>query len=334
MATYYYTDVADSVVKLVKAGAVVGDSKAASTKWPSSDVSVDYGGSADLWGTTLTAAEVNASDFGVVLSAAVTGGTARVDRIAVTVFFSTPAQTDTPAFLSTLWVDDDRLTFGPKVYALPRSGLTIANDPNMSTARDDARLRTSRYYRPSRMVPKTWHQHEFYAEFTPEVSTPGLQVWGIVDDGTPVRLQDAAGDPSLFRTSGHCRAFFPAGTTGNYCAIEYIIPAAGSGEADVSVVIRDARLLASLNPREKNRVLVTLVLGPGEFPDYASMMRTTKEQRDNLRSLHGQVVEYRAPAGESGYATVASVTFEEIMVKQSNTWTAHAKLELIEVLYA
>ena len=33
----------------------------------------------------------------------------------------------------------------------------------------------------SRMVPKTWHQHEFYAEFTPEVSTPGLQVWGIVD---------------------------------------------------------------------------------------------------------------------------------------------------------
>lgn len=61
----------DSVVKLVKAGSVVGDNKADTlTDWNSSvDSEVTYGGVTDLWGTTWTLAEVTATDFGAVISA-------------------------------------------------------------------------------------------------------------------------------------------------------------------------------------------------------------------------------------------------------------------------
>jgi hypothetical protein len=53
---------------------------------------VTYGGPTDLWGTTLTASDVNAMDFGAAISAsypAVSGNDwAFVDQIAVKVYFN------------------------------------------------------------------------------------------------------------------------------------------------------------------------------------------------------------------------------------------------------
>ena len=62
--------VKDTIVKLVKGGTVSGDDKADTvTRWPSTEATQTYGGAADLWGLTLTDTDVNASTFGVVLSA-------------------------------------------------------------------------------------------------------------------------------------------------------------------------------------------------------------------------------------------------------------------------
>lgn len=82
---------ADTVVSLVKGGSVVGDNKAEASWWPDGgDAPGMYGGADQLWGTTWTAAEINAADFGVVLSATNSGVTdvARVDAISITVTYS------------------------------------------------------------------------------------------------------------------------------------------------------------------------------------------------------------------------------------------------------
>lgn len=333
--TLGYHEVVDATVKLVKGGAVVGDNKAdTANDWPAANATKEYGGSTDLWGTTLNPSDVNASDFGMVISATVSSGDAYIDAVSITVYYSLPGAVDNPSYMSVLHVHSDRATAHPHIYALPRAGLMIANDPFVAKASSDARLRTSRYYRPSRNIPKTWVAYEFYAEFDPQVNTPGLEVWGIVENGTPVQLLDADGDAVTFSTNGHHRAFFPAGTTGRWCAIEYRVPATTGGEVDVAVTIREGRLIAALNPRERNRMLANLVLGPGEFPDLASMRRTVRAQRDALNTLVGQVVEYKNPLDESGYASVASVAYEETQMKVSQKWVTVAKVELHEALYS
>jgi len=88
-------------VKLVVGGTVSGNNKAAtSTKWPTSDGSVSYGGAADLWGLTLSASDVNGSGFGVVLSATSSGtnGTTSgsVDHITITVAYTEGAVVRVP----------------------------------------------------------------------------------------------------------------------------------------------------------------------------------------------------------------------------------------------
>lgn len=60
----------DKVVRLVVGGTVVGDNKAdTGTDWPASDAAAGYGGAADTWGLSPTAAQVNANDFGFVVQA-------------------------------------------------------------------------------------------------------------------------------------------------------------------------------------------------------------------------------------------------------------------------
>lgn len=84
----------DTSIRLVKAGTVVGDNKSTAAVWTNTtDAEFTYGGAADLWGTTWTPAEVNASDFGVSLQLRKIGSTSRtasVDCIRVRVYF-TPA---------------------------------------------------------------------------------------------------------------------------------------------------------------------------------------------------------------------------------------------------
>lgn len=62
-------DLLDNIVSMVKAGVISGDDKAQSVDWDASDTVVTYGGAADLWGLTWTVANINASNFGAVISA-------------------------------------------------------------------------------------------------------------------------------------------------------------------------------------------------------------------------------------------------------------------------
>lgn len=54
-------------VRLIKGGVISGDDKAAGSL-TSSDASYSFGGAADLWGLSLSEADVEASNFGVAVS--------------------------------------------------------------------------------------------------------------------------------------------------------------------------------------------------------------------------------------------------------------------------
>ena len=80
----------DATVQLLKAGAAVGTSKAVTTTWGTSYSTVGYGSTSDLWGTTWTAADVNASNFGVrfaVKNVAAVADQANLDYISITVTY-------------------------------------------------------------------------------------------------------------------------------------------------------------------------------------------------------------------------------------------------------
>lgn len=84
-------DVKDATVQLLKAGTAAGSNKATATTWPLTDTVATYGGSADLWGTTLSPSDVNNSGFGVLIQAVATAGsTARVDLVTIAVSFTDP----------------------------------------------------------------------------------------------------------------------------------------------------------------------------------------------------------------------------------------------------
>ncbi len=101
------TGLRDNEVKLVKANTVTGNNLGTSTNWGTSEVYATYGSSSNLWGTTLTPAEVNASNFGVVISARYNGlatliPSAQVDNIRMTVYYNPVLPTHLIAFTSVL----------------------------------------------------------------------------------------------------------------------------------------------------------------------------------------------------------------------------------------
>ena len=77
---------------LLKAGATTGITDHASgTDWGTTDGTVTYGSASDLWGTTWTPAQINASNFGVRLKVGnrtSSSRTASINRIRVTVTYS------------------------------------------------------------------------------------------------------------------------------------------------------------------------------------------------------------------------------------------------------
>lgn len=78
----------DSSVRLVQGGVISGDNKAAAGTWPTTDTYQTYGSATDLWGLSLTPADINASNFGVVFSAAAAlAATLQIDHIRITVSY-------------------------------------------------------------------------------------------------------------------------------------------------------------------------------------------------------------------------------------------------------
>lgn len=76
--------------RLVKAG-IVQATDGGSVAWTASDAYATYGGPADLWGDTWTAADVNDSGFGFALSVQGATGTAEVDHVRISVTYLAPS---------------------------------------------------------------------------------------------------------------------------------------------------------------------------------------------------------------------------------------------------
>lgn len=82
----------DVEVKLVKGGTVQGNNKASVDPWnPVAFAITDYGGTTDLWGLTWTPANINASNFGAVISAGNTSTLYAVDHMKITVTYTEAA---------------------------------------------------------------------------------------------------------------------------------------------------------------------------------------------------------------------------------------------------
>ena len=86
---------ADNVIRLAKAGTAVGDNKSTVVVWPSTEGAITYGSPTDLWGTTWTPAEINASGFGATLNPLNTGNgeNAWVDYHQIIVYYTLPGST-------------------------------------------------------------------------------------------------------------------------------------------------------------------------------------------------------------------------------------------------
>jgi hypothetical protein len=88
------TGVVDSSVKIVKGGVISGDEKADTiTSWPTATwKTTPWGGSTDLWGLSWTPTDINASNFGIAVSATPAGGNseARIYAFRITIFYSIP----------------------------------------------------------------------------------------------------------------------------------------------------------------------------------------------------------------------------------------------------
>lgn len=85
----------DAFVRIVKADGSIGITNKADTisDWPIVETYTPYGGISDLWGEAWTPADVNSPNFGVALSAVVSGpglGSAYVDYIRITISYTPP----------------------------------------------------------------------------------------------------------------------------------------------------------------------------------------------------------------------------------------------------
>lgn len=96
-----------NTVSLSKTGSTVGTNKGNTTVIPTVENIRTFGGPTDLWGTTWTAADVNASTFGVMLRpiASVSGGNrvVGVDQVTITIYYTatTIIIPDTESFVQT-----------------------------------------------------------------------------------------------------------------------------------------------------------------------------------------------------------------------------------------
>lgn len=319
--TVHYEDaqVVDNVVRLLKADTLVGDNKAdAATEWPSEQGYATYGGSADLWGTSWTPAQINAADFGIGLSATVTAGLAEVDHVELTVHYTLAGIGDPASFLMTLRLGTDREEATPYAYKLDRADLGVANDPDVDKRGADLELRTSRVSSPDFSVQKTYNLVDFRAEVDPEIdTTPGFQLWASVDDGDEFQLLDAAGAAATVRASGVYRLYFPrtAVAVGSYVQLRLKVPALGTGESPVRVGIRDLKLHGFYDPRSVEEGTAVFLLRHGSLMQTGQVSGySIPEQVEHLESLTGRVpmiVPFTDPDGAEGFLKITRAEFRD-----------------------
>ena len=88
----------DQSVRIVKGGVITGSDLTNGLSLPTTDTYITYGGSSNLWGTTWTVAQINASDFGFVWSGIgeeFETATVSIDHIRITVYYTEAGGTHT-----------------------------------------------------------------------------------------------------------------------------------------------------------------------------------------------------------------------------------------------
>lgn len=333
------TNIVDNVVKLVQGGSVVGTNYATATAWGTAFETVTYGGGNDLWGTTWTAAQVNASTFGFVLSALVTTGTAYVYNVQMTVYFTTTGVSDPASFLAVITLDSTYTIATPYIYKLPRAGMPVANDPNIDKAISDASFSTPRYFAPTRNTQKEFRSVEFWVNMDPETNTPGFQLWASVDDGDFFPLLDEDGVAATCMLSGAYELFFPttSAAIGHWVQFRPTVPALASSQVAVAMDgPRDLTAHGAWLPKMTEEITATIVLREGgQFEDGQSDTRTVAQQLADLEALHAPRGAGRAPVilrdplrRSEGSCVVTDVQLRPIRFHQAHedTWIATVKL--------
>jgi MSHA biogenesis protein MshQ len=129
----------DSSMRVVKNGAVVGNDRASGNAYTTNDVVEPHGGANDLWGTTWTATDINASNFGTAFAAANPTSVGNsvsvsVDYVEVVVDFTPPLQVNSIARVNTdpttngssvAW----QITFNAAAYQVTKGDFALVTGP-------------------------------------------------------------------------------------------------------------------------------------------------------------------------------------------------------------
>jgi len=208
----------DVSVMLVKGGTSTGTNKAATTtNWPTSETAANYGSTTvdPLWGTSWTAADINAANFGISLvtiqQANTVTNTLSVDYMRITVNYLVPATLNWYTVSSGGTAIGTGSSFNP--VGVANSGLANTNTPGTTT-----------YYVECSTVAGCRAPVDFVINPLPTVSFTGL---GTSYCGTPA---------AIALTGNHAPAgtFTGAGITDNGNGTATFNPAtAGSGPHNI-----------------------------------------------------------------------------------------------------
>lgn len=93
-----FTSVTDNNVRIIKGGTRTGTNLAnTSDPWPAdNDATTNYGNNNELWGTSWSPTDINSTNFGIAISAQITGivgllPSARINHISMTVYYLDPS---------------------------------------------------------------------------------------------------------------------------------------------------------------------------------------------------------------------------------------------------
>lgn len=334
------SDIVDDTVKLVVGGVVSGSNESGGAQWSEDGETKVFGGPTSLWGLTPTPAQVNADDFGVVLSAVITSGTARVDEVSARIFYELDGSEEISELLAIMGTnEDDTSTPGLQFYRLPRHGLTPLEDEAVhhgspSNTSGETYFATARYRAPGFEVEKVYRAVELYVERDSLETGTELQVWAAIDDGTMFQLLDGSA-PAAVRATGSYRFFFPRETAvGQYVQLFFIprTTAIGSGGFHVypGVKIRGSYRV------ESGRVH-TFVVRLDEKVRFADgeEMRTTAQQIADLEALRSpgdtEPTDMRRPDGFETHGELISLQVHEVAYKGQNAGTRPGAVAVLRV---
>ena len=226
-------EVTDNTVSLRKSGANVGNNKAAGGNWGTSETAVNYGGAADLWGTSWTASEINDASFGVGLAVNIstTFGTrtANVDYITVNVTYQPAGELRWYTVSSGGTLIGTGASFNP--VGVANSGLADTNTPGTTT-----------YYVECSLNAGCRTPVDYVINPLPEVSFTGLDA---------VYCEDAA---AVTLTANHAGGTFSgAGITDNGNGTASFNPAtAGVGSHSISYSFTDGNTCVNTTSQNTN----------------------------------------------------------------------------------